>query len=128
MVLENFCKNCGKRILPNQPYCPNCGNRTSYNDMDSEYILTIPIHNIGFFNFDIDFSPYINNIRRNFKYEICGCGFLNEKSNDFCPMCGTKRRGWRNFRTVFSERNLYRKLGTGISRKRKDQALVLGME
>lgn len=91
MVLENFCKNCGKRILPNQPYCPNCGNRTSYNDMDSEYILTIPIHNIGFFNFDIDFSPYINNIRRNFKYEICGCGFLNEKSNDFCPMCGTKR-------------------------------------
>ena len=55
MVLENFCKNCGKRILPNQPYCPNCGNRTSYNDMDSEYILTISIHNIGFFNFDIDF-------------------------------------------------------------------------
>ena len=72
-------------------HAPNCGNRTSYNDMDSEYILTIPIHNIGFFNFDIDFSPYINNIRRNFKYEICGCGFLNEKSNDFCPMCGTKR-------------------------------------
>lgn len=36
--------------------------------------------------------------------------------------------GWRNFRTVFSERSLYRKLGTGISRKRKDQALVSGIE
>lgn len=95
MHLENFCKNCGKRILPNQPYCPDCGSRTHYNDMDSEYILTIPIHDIGFFNFDIDFSPYIKSCRNNFKYDICGCGFLNEKSNDFCPMCGSKRSNSR---------------------------------
>ena len=90
MVLENYCKRCGHRILPNEPYCPGCGIKTNYSESKDKYILTPPIHNIGFFNFPIDFSPYINT-KNDFKYEICSCGYLNDIDNEYCYMCGAKR-------------------------------------
>ena len=90
MVLENYCKFCGHRILPNEPYCKGCGSKTKYDASFETCILTPPIHNIGFFNFQIDFSPYINT-KNECKYEICSCGYLNDKNNEFCYMCGTKR-------------------------------------
>ena len=90
MALENYCRICGHRILPNEPYCTGCGHRTKYNGNDDAYVLTPPIHNIGFFNFQIDFSPYINR-NADFKYEICSCGYLNDSDNEYCYMCGAKR-------------------------------------
>lgn len=91
MVSQNYCPKCGFRILPNTPFCPNCGLKTGYIGNDDLQILIPPIHNIGFFNFDIDFSPYILSKRDDFKYEICSCGYLNEVSNEYCYMCGAKR-------------------------------------
>ncbi|MBE6500584.1 MAG: hypothetical protein E7Z80_08600 [Methanobrevibacter thaueri] len=90
MYLENYCKHCGNRILPNEPYCKNCGCKTKYDANDDVYVFTPSIHNIGFFNFNIDFSPYINT-KNDFKYEICSCGYLNEVDNEYCYMCGAKR-------------------------------------
>lgn len=91
MVLENYCKNCGHRILPNEPYCPGCGCKTIYHASKADNVFIPPIHNIGFFNFDIDFSPYIVTKREDFKYEICSCGYLNHVDNEYCYMCGAKR-------------------------------------
>lgn len=91
MVLENYCRRCGCRILPNERVCSNCGLNTGRIGSDDLHILTPPIHNIGFFNFDIDFSPYIISEKRDFKYEICSCGYLNEVDNEYCYMCGAKR-------------------------------------
>ena len=91
MVLENYCKNCGHRILPNEPYCPGCGCKTIYHVSKVDNVFIPPIHNIGFFNFDIDFSPYIVTKRDDFKYEICSCGYLNHVDNEYCYMCGAKR-------------------------------------
>lgn len=91
MVLENYCRNCGRRIHTNEPYCPNCGFKTIYENNNSDYFFEIPIHNIGFFNLDIDFSPYINPLRKDYTYEICSCGFINNRSNEYCYMCGKKR-------------------------------------
>ena len=76
MVLENYCKNCGHRILQNEPYCRGCGVKTIYSGNNAEYVFTPPIYDVGFFNFDIDFSPYIESKRKDFKYEICSCGNL----------------------------------------------------
>lgn len=90
MVLENYCKICGHRILPNEPYCTGCGAKTKYDASSDSHVLTPPIHNIGFFNFQIDFSPYINT-KCDFKYEICSCGYLNDIDNEYCYMCGAKR-------------------------------------
>ncbi|WP_407393380.1 double zinc ribbon domain-containing protein [Methanobrevibacter sp.] len=90
MLLGNYCKKCGCRILPNEPYCSKCGLKTGYTLSDGGVFIP-PIHNIGFFNFDIDFSPYIESKREDFKYEICACGYLNDVNNDYCYMCGTKR-------------------------------------
>lgn len=91
MALENFCKNCGKRIYPNDQFCHSCGCKTAYDDTIEENLLTVPIYDIGFFNLDIDFSPYIKSSRDDFKYEICSCGYLNQKDNEYCYMCGAKR-------------------------------------
>lgn len=91
MALENYCKRCGHRILPNESVCSGCGCKTIYHPNNDVYVLTPPIHDIGFFNFDIDFSPYIESKRKDFKYEICACGYLNDVGNEFCYMCGAKR-------------------------------------
>lgn len=91
MVLENYCKRCGHRILPTDPYCTGCGCKTGYDATDDVGVFTLPIYNIGFFNFDIDFSPYIESSRKDFKYDICACGYLNDIDNEFCYMCGSKR-------------------------------------
>ena len=91
MALGNYCSKCGHRILPNEPYCIGCGAKTRYVPTNDANILEPPIHNIGFFNLDIDFSPYIESKRTDFKYEICSCGYLNEVGNEFCYMCGSKR-------------------------------------
>ena len=82
MVSQNYCRICGHRILPDEPYCNGCGNKTGYDAKNTNHILIPPIHNIGFFNFQIDFSPYIIT-KNDFKYEICSCGYRY--------MCGAKR-------------------------------------
>ncbi|MDO5849097.1 MAG: zinc ribbon domain-containing protein [Methanobrevibacter sp.] len=81
-------------IVPTDEACPNCGEKTAFSPIDSEDLLfNPPIHDIGFFNFDIDFSPYINRNNRNFNYYLCSkCGFLNEKDHDFCFNCGEKHK------------------------------------
>jgi len=90
MHAGNYCKVCGHRILPNEPYCTGCGAKTGNDASNETCILTPPIHNIGFFNFPIDFSPYIIT-NSDFKYDICSCGYLNDIDNEFCYMCGAKR-------------------------------------
>ena len=91
MITGNYCKKCGHRILPNEPYCKICGSKTGYKSYPGNTVMAIPIHNIGFFDFDIDFSPYILSARDDFKYEICSCGYLNHVDNEYCYMCGAKR-------------------------------------
>lgn len=91
MTLENYCKKCGHRILPNNTYCPGCGRKTGYAGNKDSYVFTYPIYDIGFFNLSIDFSPYIISKRTDFKYDICHCGYLNDINNEFCYMCGAKR-------------------------------------
>lgn len=86
----NYCKVCGHRILPNEPFCTGCGHKTGRDSKNVEHVLTPPIYNIGFFNLDIDFSPYIDS-KNDCEYEICSCGYINNKSNEFCYMCGSKR-------------------------------------
>ena len=91
MALENFCHNCGHRVLPNEPFCTQCGCKTGHVDNGDLIVLIPPIHDIGFFNFSIDFSPYIERDNIDFKYEICSCGYLNDVNNEYCYMCGAKR-------------------------------------
>ena len=91
MVFENFCRNCGHRILPNEPFCNNCGAKTGHTKSGDLVVLVPPVHDIGFFNFNIDFSPFIERNRNDYKYEICSCGYLNEIDNKYCYMCGAKR-------------------------------------
>lgn len=91
MVLENYCSKCGHRVLPNEPYCIGCGAKTGYHPTGIVNVLEPPIHNIGFFNLDIDFSPYIESKRDDFKYDICSCGYINDVDNEYCYMCGKKR-------------------------------------
>lgn len=124
MVLENYCKNCGHRILQNEPYCRGCGVKTIYSGNNVEYVFTPPIYDVGFFNFDIDFSPYIESKRKDFKYEICSCGYLNRLDNEFCYMCGAKRSPSRwekiiNKKTkpVFSLDNILCECGTVNSKE-----------
>lgn len=100
MVFENYCRNCGHRILPNEPFCAKCGVKTGHHKSDDLIVFTPPIHNIGFFNFPIDFSPFIEQNRDDFKYELCSCGYLNEKDNKYCYMCGTKRSESRLLRLL----------------------------
>jgi hypothetical protein len=91
MNTGNYCSKCGHRILPNEPHCKVCGCKTGYKPYSGTNVFEIPIHNIGFFDFDIDFSPYIESSRDDFKYEICSCGYLNYADNEYCYMCGNKR-------------------------------------
>ncbi|MBQ2652365.1 MAG: zinc ribbon domain-containing protein [Methanobrevibacter sp.] len=91
MIVGNYCRRCGQRILPNEPYCKMCGSKTGYHVYGGNYVFEVPVHNIGFFDFDIDFSPYIESSRDDFKYEICSCGYLNHVDNEYCYMCGAKR-------------------------------------
>ena len=91
MVLQNYCSNCGKRLSLNEEYCKNCGIKTVFRDTGDNYIFEFPIYDIGFFDLDIDFSPYIESTKKDFKYEICSCGYLNLKENDYCYHCGIKR-------------------------------------
>ncbi|WP_298501288.1 zinc ribbon domain-containing protein [uncultured Methanobrevibacter sp.] len=91
MALENYCKTCGHRIFPNESHCSKCGYKTGNIASSENNVLVLPIHDIGFFNLDIDFSPYIESNRDDFKYEICSCGYLNSVDNEFCYMCGAKR-------------------------------------
>ena len=48
MVLENYCKHCGHRLHPDEPYCKECGRKTQYLPTKDNYILDIPIYDIGF--------------------------------------------------------------------------------
>lgn len=91
MILGNYCKDCGHRIRINEPFCPNCGCKTGYSKKDDLLVFSPPVHDIGFFDFSIDFSPYIESARKDFQYEICSCGYLNEADNEYCYMCGAKR-------------------------------------
>ena len=91
MVLQNYCGNCGKRLSLNEEYCKGCGARTAFVDAGDDYMFTLPIYDIGFFDLDIDFSPYIESTRKDLKYEVCSCGYLNLKENDYCYHCGVKR-------------------------------------
>lgn len=90
MASGNYCRMCGHRILPNEPFCTGCGHKTGFDAKDTTNVLVPPIHDIGFFNFQIDFSPYID-AKTDFKYEICSCGYLNDIDNEYCYMCGAKR-------------------------------------
>lgn len=91
MSLQNYCGNCGKRLAHNEEYCHSCGVKTLFVDTGEDYIFAPPIYDIGFFDLDIDFSPYIESTRKDFKYEICSCGYLNLKENEYCYHCGVKR-------------------------------------
>lgn len=71
MVLQNYCGNCGKRLSLNEEYCKGCGARTAFVDAGDDYMFTLPIYDIGFFDLDIDFSPYIESTRKDLKYEVC---------------------------------------------------------
>ena len=90
MGFWNYCPDCGKRLKPNEKKCSSCGAETIFLDNEDNYFFTPPIHNIGFFDLKIDFSPYINT-DADFKYDICECGYLNKIDNEFCPFCGVKR-------------------------------------
>ena len=90
MIKGNYCKKCGHRIFPSDQYCKQCGCKTGYYNRDA-HIFTVPLYDIGFFNLDIDFSPYIESKREDFQYEICSCGYLNHVENEYCYMCGAKR-------------------------------------
>lgn len=70
MGLQNYCGNCGKRLSLNEEYCRNCGARTAFTDNEDDYMFTLPIYDIGFFDLDIDFSPYIEStsIPRNLRF------------------------------------------------------------
>ncbi|MBQ9026494.1 MAG: zinc ribbon domain-containing protein [Methanobrevibacter sp.] len=98
MAFWNYCPECGKRLAPNDEHCSNCGAKTIFEISDDNYIFSPPIHNVGFFNFNIDFSPTIN-IDSDFKYDICSCGYLNEIDNVFCHHCRAERikKGVRRF-------------------------------
>lgn len=91
MEFWNYCPNCGKRLIPGEEFCPQCGKETISDSNRNNYFFTPPIHNIGFFNLKIDFSPYINT-NSDFKYTICSCGYLNEIGNGYCHHCGKKRK------------------------------------
>ena len=91
MIIGNYCRRCGHRILPNEPYCKMCGSKTGHKVYKGNQALEFPIYDIGFFDFDIDLSPYIESARDDFKYEICSCGYLNHADNEYCYMCGAKR-------------------------------------
>ena len=91
MHLENYCKNCGHRLFPNESHCTNCGRKTGNLASSDNNVFLPPIHDIGFFNLDIDFSPYIESDRDDFKYEICSCGYLNDVNDEYCHMCGAKK-------------------------------------
>lgn len=93
MVLQNFCTECGKRIYPNQSKCSNCGAITVYKDNDKEYIIDLPVYDVGFFNTQIDFSFAIKSYRKEYKYVICKCGYINAVDNNFCSVCGNKLKG-----------------------------------
>lgn len=90
MVSQNYCYKCGKRVLPNEELCSNCGSKTLFKKDDNDYVFAPPVHNIGFFNFSVDFSPYIIRKNRNYKYSICSCGYVNPSDYVFCSMCGKK--------------------------------------
>ena len=91
MHLNNYCKNCGHRIFPNESHCSRCGMKTGNLPNNAVNIFTPPIHNIGFFNLDINFSPYIESVKDDFKYEICACGYLIDVNDEYCQMCGAKK-------------------------------------
>ena len=104
MPLENYCKNCGHRIHQNDTHCRKCGCKTVYGPNDDIYMFTPPIHDIGFFNFDIDFSPYIISSRKDFKYDICSCGYLWDVNDKYCCMCG-KERPKKKFLNILNRNN-----------------------
>lgn len=89
--MENYCKNCGHRLFPNESHCTNCGCMTGNLAGSANNVFMPPIHGIGFFDLDIDFSPYIESSRDDFKYEICSCGYLIGVDDEYCSMCGAKR-------------------------------------
>lgn len=88
MVLRNYCVECGSRIHLGEDTCSSCGAETGLKKYDNPAIFTPPLYDVGFFNFDIDFSPFIKRQGVNFNYKLCSCGFLNETSNKHCFNCG----------------------------------------
>lgn len=102
MTCQHYCVACGMKLSLNDAVCPNCGEATLFSPIDGEVVFNPPIHNIGFFDFDIDFSPYINRPKVNTNFYICSnCGYLNGNDNDFCFACGEKRNK-RGFRKIFN--------------------------
>lgn len=91
MVLEKFCKNCGRRILAKNRTCPYCGTITYTTKLNHEEFFIFPIHDVGFFNFDIDFSPYIDSKNPYFSYKICSCGHLISYESESCPNYGKRK-------------------------------------
>lgn len=89
MVLKNYCVECGQRLHIGELRCPKCNTPTGAKKIDNLSIFIPPIHNIGFFNFNIDFSPFIQINRDNFEFMICSCGFLNKTSHRHCFNCGS---------------------------------------
>jgi membrane protease subunit (stomatin/prohibitin family) len=90
MAFWNYCPKCGKRLMPNEESCLRCGAETIQENSDDTFIFAPPIHNIGFFNLSIDFSPYI--IRDcEYDYDVCSCGYLNNINDEYCYHCGVKR-------------------------------------
>ena len=90
MDFWNYCPKCGKRLVPNEGFCNACGTKTISIDSDEVFIFKPPIHNIGFFDLKIDFSPHIVS-KADFNYDICACGYVNHIDNEFCYHCGVKR-------------------------------------
>ena len=69
MVLEKFCKNCGRRILSKNRNCPYCGDITSTTKLNNNEFFIFPIYDVGLFNFAIDFSPYLDSKNEYFSYK-----------------------------------------------------------
>lgn len=55
MTLENYCKKCGHRILPNNPYCPECGCKTFNTEKEESYVFTPQYIILGFLIFPLIF-------------------------------------------------------------------------
>ena len=68
MVLRNYCVECGSRIHLGEDTCSSCGAETGLKKYDNPAIFTPPLYDVGFFNFDIDFSPFIKRQGVNFNF------------------------------------------------------------
>ncbi len=68
--------------------CPYCGDITSTTKLNNNEFFIFPIYDVAFFNFAIDFSPYLDSKNEYFSYKICSCGHLINYESTSCPNCG----------------------------------------